>query len=130
MEEGKVNVWQATVLANQPRASGIFELVLSCAFVQAFGLGQFVCVEPLDPQSVMSRPFSIYARNLANGTISLLIKVVGKNTKLLSQLVPGQQIRAWGPLGRATKTAALLDYQKVWLVGGGVGIAALCRWQK
>lgn len=129
MEEGKITVWQSTVMLNAQKAKGIFELVLSCSFAAEFGLGQFLCLEPLDPESVMSRPFSLYARNLAKGTISLLYRVVGKNTSLISQLEPGQEIKAWGPLGRATKTEYLLGYQKAYLVGGGIGMAALCRWQ-
>ena len=129
MEEGKITVWQATVMLNAQKAKGIFELVLSCSFAAEFGLGQFLCLEPLDPESVMSRPFSLYARNLHQGTISLLYRVVGKNTSLMSQLKAGQEIKAWGPLGRANKTVSLLGYQKVYLVGGGIGMAALCLWQ-
>jgi len=129
MEGKNIHVWQAEVLANRPRAVGIFELVLSCSFAKEFGLGQFLCLEPLAPESVMARPFSVYTRDLSKGTISLLVKVVGNNTRRLSQLVPGQEIKAWGPLGRTIRPRELSGYDKVFLVGGGVGIAALSLWQ-
>lgn len=129
MKEGTINIWPAIVSENLPRANGIFELVLTCPFVHEFGLGHFLCLEPLDPESVMARPFSVYSKNLIKGTVSILYRVVGKNTSLLSKLVTGQEIKAWGPLGRATETASLLAYQKVYIVGGGIGLAALCQWQ-
>lgn len=135
MDEKQVHVWQAKVLDNKPKAEGIFELVLSCPQAEQFDLGQFLCLEPLDPESVMARPFSIYTKkcvdrvNHVNWTISLLIKITGKNTQLLSRLKAGQEIKAWGPLGTSINPNVFLYYHRVFLVGGGVGVAALCQWQ-
>ena len=135
MKEESVYVWQAKVLDNQPKAEGIFELTLSCPQAEQFGLGQFLCLEPFAPESVMARPFSIYTKkridshNTVNWTISLLIKITGKNTQLLSKLKPGQEIKAWGPLGTAINPKDFIHYDRISLVGGGVGIAALCQWQ-
>lgn len=129
MEEKEIQVWQAKVLANEKKAQGIYQLTLSCPNADSFKLGQFICLEPLHQESVMSRPFSIYVRDLPKNTVSLLYKAVGRNTVKMSQLQPGQEIKAWGPLGRVTRTGDLIAYQKVYLVGGGIGIAALCQWQ-
>jgi dihydroorotate dehydrogenase electron transfer subunit len=129
MDEKQVHVWQASVLENRQKAQGIFELILSCPCADEFKLGQFLCLKALHPESVMSRPFSLYARNLPKGTISILYRVVGKNTALMRELKPGEKIEATGPLGRVIKIPELLDYKKFYLVGGGIGLAALCRWQ-
>jgi dihydroorotate dehydrogenase electron transfer subunit len=129
MGDQGIFVWQARVLANVPIVEETFEIVLTCPCTADFHLGQFLCLEPLDPQSVMARPFSFYAKNQPKGQIRLLYRVAGKNTNRLSQKQPGQEIKAWGPLGRAISSAKLIDYDKVYLVGGGIGIAALCQWQ-
>lgn len=129
MDEQLVRIWQATVLENAPKARGIYELIMSSPYAQEFKLGQFLCLKPLAAESVMPRPFSLYARNLSMKTISILYRVVGKNTMLMQELVPGKQIEVTGPLGREVKIGDLVGYEKAYLVGGGIGIAGLCRWQ-
>ncbi|MDD5747847.1 MAG: sulfide/dihydroorotate dehydrogenase-like FAD/NAD-binding protein [Actinomycetota bacterium] len=59
-----------------------------------------------------------------NGTIEAAFQVVGTTTTKVSRLVPGDEISdAVGPLGNPTDIESLPD--KVFCVGGGVGIAAI-----
>ena len=82
--------------------------------------GQFVMVraaESLDP--LLRRPFSIHSRG-ADGSLSLLFKVVGKGTALLAKAKPGDTLDLLGPLGRGFDLTA---DQPVCLIGGGMGMA-------
>jgi dihydroorotate dehydrogenase electron transfer subunit len=55
------------------------------------------------------------------GKLLVLYQVKGKGTKLLTQARPGQELLAWGPLGRGFDLSA----QNPVLVAGGMGIAPL-----
>ncbi|MCD6319888.1 MAG: dihydroorotate dehydrogenase electron transfer subunit [Candidatus Desulfofervidaceae bacterium] len=85
--------------------------------------GQFVMVRVgaaiLDP--LLRRPFSIFYQG--KDTISLLYKVIGKGTNLMTTWEPGDKISVLGPLGKGFK---IFSSEPQWLVAGGAGIAPLC----
>lgn len=86
--------------------------------------GQFVNVRPStghDP--LLRRPFCLNRIDLAAQTISILYKVVGRGTKLLSHYQVGEQVDTIGPLGQGFKLAESMD--RVLLVAGGMGIAPM-----
>ena len=78
-----------------------------------------VCGSTLDP--LLRRPFSIH-RCPGDGTLHLLIKIVGKGSGLLAQLQAGETVDLLGPLGQGFNFQPELVSA---LVGGGVGIAPL-----
>lgn len=85
--------------------------------------GQFVHVkvgDTLDP--LLRRPLSIYDVDKKLGSITLLYKVVGRGTELLTRIKVKENIDVMGPLGRGF---SLGNHRQVLLVGGGVGIAPL-----
>lgn len=132
MDESKITVCQATVVSNEPVAENTWKLVLAPEDhfeVTKCSPGQFVCLEPLAKSSTMSRPFSISIISTSRGTFSIMYKVVGENTKLMCQLKEGQKIKLWGPLG-SNEVIEISDYDEVWLVGGGIGIAPLRLFDK
>ena len=84
--------------------------------------GQFVmvaCGQGFDP--LLRRPFSIH-RVTPDGTVHLLLKVVGQGARWLSQLSPGDLLDVIGPLGRGFLSP---HERPIALVGGGIGIAPL-----
>lgn len=86
--------------------------------------GQFVMIktsQALDP--FLKRPISLHRINKNAGTIELIYQVLGKGTKLLSELNPGEPLEIMGPLGNGFTWQE--DYKKVAIVGGGCGIAPL-----
>jgi dihydroorotate dehydrogenase electron transfer subunit len=114
---------KSIVVTSERLSESYFRLVLESPRIAAQAQpGQFVmaaCGSTLDP--LLRRPFSIH-RCLGDGTLHLLIKIVGKGTKLLADLEPGESCDLLGPLGKGFT----LDSDKVsGLVGGGVGIAPL-----
>lgn len=89
--------------------------------------GQFVEVEiPHNKQVMLRRPISIHDVDAVNNTLSMLIQVVGKGTRTLSQMQIGDSLNLVYPLGHGFS----LDGQKVLFVGGGAGIAPLLHLSK
>lgn len=84
-------------------------------------MGQFYMLRAWDTYPVLSRPISVFD---ADGqTVSFLYKVIGKGTKMLSELEAGEEITLDGPHGNGFPE--LVGKKKIALVGGGVGIAPL-----
>jgi dihydroorotate dehydrogenase electron transfer subunit len=87
--------------------------------------GQFVMLGPLlsdcaDP--FLNRPFSIH-RLSGPDRLELLIAVVGRGTRILSAVRPGERIGLLGPLGRGF---TLPDPARpILLAAGGLGVAPL-----
>ncbi len=86
--------------------------------------GQFVhlrVTEGLAP--LLRRPFSIMNVNLAEGSLRLLIRAVGRGTQILAQTSPRTAFDLLGPVGQPFP---LPDRdEQVLLVAGGVGVAPL-----
>lgn len=84
-----------------------------------FEAGQFIEIQTL---GLIKRPFAVMAQNSQEGTLSVGIKVVGKNSALLASLSPGASLKAVGPLGCGFDWH---DSDHLILVGGGSGIFPL-----
>lgn len=81
--------------------------------------GQFYMVKSWDSYPLLSRPLSIC--DLDGDTISFLYLVVGKGTKMFSDLKEGEKIKLLGPLGNGFK----LNEGKSAIVAGGIGLAPM-----
>ncbi len=89
--------------------------------------GQFVEVEvPGNKQVMLRRPISIHDVCTEENTITLLVQVVGKGTRTLSQMSIGEKLNLVYPLGHGFS----IEGEKVLLVGGGAGIAPLLHLSK
>jgi len=81
--------------------------------------GQFIILRTCDKGERI--PLTIADANGKEGWIELVVQVVGKTTKELSMMEPGDSLcDLVGPLGRPTH---IKDYGTVLIVGGGIGIA-------
>jgi dihydroorotate dehydrogenase electron transfer subunit len=112
------------VIENKILSRNYFLLSLKCPItVPEIAPGQFAEIR-IDhaPNTYLRRPFSVYDVNLAENTISFLIKKIGEGTNVLAALKPGDRVSIVYPLGKGFGEAA---GTRVLLVGGGVGIAAL-----
>lgn len=83
--------------------------------------GQFVEVYPDNGANLLSRPISICEIDKNEGTLRLVFQIVGKGTKLFSELQPNDQVRLLGPCGNGYT----LGEGKAILVGGGIGVPPL-----
>jgi len=85
--------------------------------------GQFINIRMThfyDP--LLPRPMSIFRRNGDEGWLEVLVRVVGRGSKALSQSEPGDRFTVLGPLGNGFSLPKKLPAV---LIGGGTGIAPL-----
>jgi dihydroorotate dehydrogenase electron transfer subunit len=115
----------ATVLANERVARDTWLLRLETPeLARAIRPGQFLMLRlPQETDPLLGRPFALYDtvlddRNRPVG-VDIVYLVVGKLTRLLTELGPGDTIEIWGPLGNGFPVLTGLD--EVGLIAGGIG---------
>jgi dihydroorotate dehydrogenase electron transfer subunit len=118
--------WHGTVriVQNDPIAKDTYLLRLDCPEIaRPIVPGQFVMVRLAgsdDP--LLGRPLALYdvaltAANEPRG-LDIVYLAVGKMTRRLTTMIPGQPIEVWGPLGNGFSP---LKTQHLVMVGGGIG---------
>jgi dihydroorotate dehydrogenase electron transfer subunit len=88
--------------------------------------GQFVMVRSAGHREpLLSRPLSVfgYERYRGYGMLSLLYRVAGEGTALLSRMQPGDPLSILGPLGTGFSWSA--GMKRPILIAGGIGAAPL-----
>jgi dihydroorotate dehydrogenase electron transfer subunit len=106
--------------SNKEVSSGCFELkVMAYDVAKYCSPGQFFMIGI--PGVFLRRPISVY--NIEKDTLSFLYKVVGKGTKILSELQSGE-LQFLGPLGNGYDLETYKELNHV-LVAGGTGIASI-----
>lgn len=118
-------VQQGVILYNDQVSPDMYEMeLLVPAIAPLCQPGQFVHVRPgLHHEPLLRRPLSLYDVDKDRGTITLLYKVVGAGTEMLTHLSRNEQLDVMGPLGRPFRIPETPS--RIVLVGGGVGIAPL-----
>ena len=85
--------------------------------------GQFVNIRAwIGSDPLLRRPFSVY--RVDGGSVSIVFNIVGKGTRLLSELHAGDLVDVIGPLG-IPFARERHGYDLACLVGGGLGVAPL-----
>jgi dihydroorotate dehydrogenase electron transfer subunit len=88
--------------------------------------GQFfhlVCPSPDEREVWFRRPQSVYRVARSSGRIEFLYKVVGRGTRGLASLEPGDTVNMLGPLGIGFKLQP--EWKNVVVLGRGVGLATM-----
>ncbi len=125
---GQKKIIKEKILSNLQTAPGHFELKIAAPWLaKESRAGQFVMVKPRNETTdpLLRIPLAIHSRNEKG--ISLMYKVVGAGTEILSYRKKGDIIDLIGPLGngfnceRALKTKGM----KVLIAAGGHGIVPL-----
>ena len=111
------------VIKNEPIRPGYFRMRLRSEKISSsLSPGQFVHLRISDTTDpLLRRPFSF--ADAGKGWFEIIYEVVGKGTKLMSDMRPGALISALGPLGNGFCLTPLPNYALV--VGGGTGVASL-----
>ncbi len=118
-------LFAASLVENRPLGPSSFVLRLGGArALSSARPGQFVMLRGQwgrDP--LLPRAFSILRVSPQDGECEILVKAMGRGTRLLAELVPGATLSVLGPLGRPfpEPQAGRTDL----LVAGGVGLAPL-----
>ncbi len=106
----------AKIIENKIIGKDVYQMILETKIGALVKCGQFV--EVTIPGYFLKRPISVC--KATENTITLVYKVVGDGTKVLSTL-DNQEVNVFGPLGNPFPVVE----QDVVLVGGGVGVPPL-----
>ncbi|MDR1428688.1 MAG: dihydroorotate dehydrogenase electron transfer subunit [Spirochaetaceae bacterium] len=109
----------AEVLSNENIASDFWLLKVREKSARRPAMGQFYMIRAWDAGPLLSRPVSVF--DSGEDTVSFLYRVMGRGTKIISELKAGDSLTLLGPLGRGFSTVS----GRTALVGGGAGIAPL-----
>lgn len=112
------------VTANGPLVAGVYRMVLSGDTQWITRPGQFVNIE-LDG-FYLRRPISIC--DYSDDTITIIYKVVGRGTGVMSRMMAGTRLDVLTGLGNGFDAGA--GCRRPLLVGGGVGVPPLYRLAK
>jgi dihydroorotate dehydrogenase electron transfer subunit len=115
------HIAEAEILSHHPVASGHWRMVLRVPLIaRAAAAGQF-CMLQVQPgfHPFLRRPMCF--ERIFSDSVSILYKVEGEGTRLMSQLQAGQSMNMQGPLGKPFP----LDKGRTRhiMVAGGIGIA-------
>ena len=114
---------QTRVVSNTAVYPGTYSLqVVAPRIISAALPGQFVMVEINslnDP--LLNRPLGIAAVDESEGILTMVYRVIGRGTSLLTEKKPGEMLNVVGPLGNGFTMTA----KRPLLIGGGMGLAPL-----
>lgn len=124
-----MHVEDCQIVSNKKVCKGIYKMDIHCPNITSIACaGQFLhikisnCYDPL-----LRRPLSICSIDILKGDITLLYRVAGKGTELLSMKKSGDTLNIMGPLG---KGFPVFKNKKPAIIGGGIGIAPLLELSK
>lgn len=121
----KKSVTDFILLENKQLNNNNFQLILQSNYpLSEIFPGQFINVEIKGANEIfLRRPFSFFDVDYNNQTISLLVKVLGRGSKKLTEATIGQTINAIFPLGQSFTLPDKSD--NILLIGGGSGVAPM-----
>ena len=108
-----------TILSNTPLTDCVYKMVLSGDTSAITAPGQFVNIQITG--KFLRRPISVC--DYDGSTLTIVYKVVGKGTEILSRMVPGEKLDILTGLGNGYNLAPAGDSPV--LLGGGVGVPPL-----
>ncbi len=116
-----------TVLENKLIAKNTYRMILEGMTKDIKNPGQFINIrigEGFD--HFLRRPISLC--EYTDSTLTIIYKVLGSGTRMLSQAVPGDDLDVLSPLGNGYVIKP--QYKKHLLIGGGIGIPPLYQLAK
>ncbi len=86
--------------------------------------GQFVNIDIKNSDEIfLRRPFSIFEVDYVNSTISIIVKILGRGSKKLTEINVNDKLNIIYPLGKSFTSPNSSD--KILLIGGGSGVAPM-----
>ncbi len=113
-----------TIKSNRPLNALVYEMVLLGDTSLITRPGQFIDIEIAG--KYLRRPISI--SDYDNASLTIVYKVVGEGTKIMSQMSEGETLKALISLGNGFDPN--VEAKNIALIGGGVGIPPLVNLAK
>ncbi len=118
----KISLNKSRIIENQKITENYFLMKFENKNPDQPGAAQFINIKINSKQDpLLRRPFAIF--NYTKKQISILYKVIGNVTCLMSKLNKGAEIEYFGFLGKAFNTD--IKKKTVWAIAGGIGIGGV-----
>ena len=104
------------IISNQSIAPSVFKMILGGDVSDVTNCGQFVNIKL--KEKYLRRPISVY--DYDDTTVTIIYKVVGEGTEIMSKLCVGDKLDVMTGLGNGYDISKSGD--KPLLIGGGVGV--------
>ena len=118
----KIFLNKSRIIENQKITENYFLMKFEDKNPDPPGTAQFINIKINSKQDpFLRRPFAVFDHTKKQ--ISILYKVVGKATNLMSKLNKGAEIEYFGFLGKTFNTD--IKKKTVWVVAGGIGIGGV-----
>lgn len=104
------------ILSNKSIAPSVFKMILEGDVSDVTNCGQFINIKL--EQKYLRRPISVY--DYDDTTVTIIYKVVGEGTEIMSKLCTGDKLDVMTGLGNGYDISKSGD--KPLLIGGGVGV--------
>ena len=86
--------------------------------------GQFVNIDIKSASEIfLRRPFSVFEVDNTENTLSVIVKILGRGSKKLTEITPGEKLSLIYPLGKHFTFPG--KSEKILAVGGGSGLAPM-----
>jgi dihydroorotate dehydrogenase electron transfer subunit len=122
---GKKSVADFMVTGNIPLNGSNFLLRLKAPEpLPAIKPGQFVNIDIRNAQEIfLRRPFSVFEVDHTENTLSVIVKILGRGSKKLTEVMPGETLSLIYPLGKPFTLPE--QNERILAVGGGSGLAPM-----
>lgn len=107
------------ILSNERIAEDTYKMMIESKLPADMKPGQFVNIKV--EEHFLRRPISI--SSIDNDSYTIIYKVVGEGTEILSRMKKGMELNVFGPLGSSYPIHE--ELAAVLLLGGGVGVPPL-----
>lgn len=107
------------ILSNERIAEDTYKMIIESELPKVMMPGQFVNIKV--EEHFLRRPISI--SSIDENSYTIIYKVVGEGTEILSKMKEGMELNVFGPLGSSYPIHEELE--AVLLLGGGVGVPPL-----
>lgn len=86
--------------------------------------GQFVNIDIHNAKEIfLRRPFSVFEVNYTENSLSIIVKILGRGSKILTDIRPGEKLNLIYPLGKSFSYPE--KNEKILAIGGGSGVAPM-----
>lgn len=114
----------ATVIANERLSDSLWWIELATPQIADRARpGQFVHICGGEQDPLLRRPYSLSRIDAREGAVAILFHVVGRGSRWLSELRPGDPVDTLGPLGSSFSPPD--ECRHLLLIGGGIGLGPL-----
>lgn len=107
------------ILSNEKIAEDTYKMIVESELPEIMKPGQFVNIKV--EEHFLRRPISI--SSIDDNSYTIVYKVVGEGTEILSNMKAGMELNVFGPLGSSYPIHE--EVESVLLLGGGVGVPPL-----